>query len=189
MFERRNIENLYRLSPLQGGILYHHLAEPNGFAYHEQFTYRLTGGELELEPFRRAWQELAQRHESLRTVFVSREVPEPLQVVLRRGEIEFSVEDLRGLSHEAQAARLRAAEVEDLERGFDLGRGPLMRVRVFQEGNSRSALIWSFHHIIMDGWCLSVILPELLTVYQGLRKGNVPLLPPAPQYRLSLIHI
>lgn len=183
MFERRNIENLYRLSPLQGGILYHHLAEPNGFAYHEQFTYRLTGGELELEPFRRAWQELAKRHESLRTVFVSREVPEPLQVVLRRGEIEFSVEDLRGLSDEAQAARLRAAEVEDLERGFDLGRGPLMRVRVFQEGDSRSALIWSFHHIIMDGWCLSVILPELLTVYQGLRKGNVPLLPPAPQYR------
>ena len=183
MLERRNIENIYRLSPLQGGILYHHLAEPEGYAYHEQFTYRLTGGELELEPFRRAWQELAQRHESLRTVFVSREVPEPLQVVLRRGEIEFSVEDLRGLSDEAQAAWLRAAEVEDLERGFDLGRGPLMRVRVFQEGNGRSALIWSFHHIIMDGWCLSVILPELLTAYQGLLKGNVPLLPPAPQYR------
>lgn len=183
MLERRNIENIYRLSPLQGGILYHHLAEPEGYAYHEQFTYRLTGGELELEPFRHAWQELAQRHESLRTVFISRDVPEPLQVVLRRGEIEFSVEDLRGLSDEAQVARLRAAEVEDLERGFDLGRGPLMRVRVFQEGNGRSALIWSFHHIIMDGWCLSVILPELLTVYQGLLKGNVPLLPPAPQYR------
>ena len=82
MIERRNISNLYPLSPLQEGMLYHALREPESRAYFEQIDFEINGP-LQAEVYLQAWQDLVNRHDILRTVFAVRKLPQPLQIVLR----------------------------------------------------------------------------------------------------------
>jgi hypothetical protein len=74
-------------------------------------------------------------------------------------------------------------ERDELSRGFNLERGPLLRVHVLQEEAGQFAVVWSFHHILIDGWCQHILQNELFALYEGLRRGEAPVLAPAAQYR------
>ncbi|MFP5288963.1 MAG: amino acid adenylation domain-containing protein, partial [Thermoanaerobaculia bacterium] len=167
------IEDLYPLSPLQEGLLFHSLYREGDDPYFEQLTATLEGP-LDAPAFAAAWQRTVDRHTALRTGFLWQEVDRPLQLVRSRAELPWSVVDWRG---EAGWQELLAA---DRARGFDLsdlGRPPLMRLTLVRRSEDRHRLIWSFHHLVFDGWCLPVILAEVFAAYQD---PGVRLLPARP---------
>ena len=120
------IEDLYPLSPIQQGLLFHALDAPEAGAYVVQLAVSF-GAELDPAAFERAWRLLADRHPVLRTSFRWLELDEPLQVVQARLPLAWESQDLGALPPAAQAARLAAFLAADRRRGFALDRGPLQR--------------------------------------------------------------
>ncbi|AMV71114.1 hypothetical protein JCM30471_29350 [Desulfuromonas carbonis] len=181
MVSKENIQNLYVLTPLQEGILFHQLRE-GGRAYFEQARFRLQGV-LEPELFRQAWERLAARHDILRTLFVHEKVPRPLQLVLRQAPLDFRFEDLSGLGTARAEERLAEERRADLARPFALPRRPPLRLALFRLGPECHEFLWSFHHILLDGWSLAVLQRDFEALYLELLAGREAQLPPARQFR------
>ncbi len=183
MIAKENLQDLYPLAPMQEGMLHASLLAEGADPYHEQVLYRLSGA---LAPARMesAWQQLVRRHDALRTAFVYEKVKRPLQAVLRDRPAPFAFEDLRALDADAQAVRLRALCTDDRADRFDLHADPLMRMRVLQTGDDAFAVLWSLHHILMDGWCVGRLLDEFTRIYAALAADQTPDLPqPVPYAR------
>ena len=176
------IDDIYPLSPMQEGLLFQSLFEPESRAYLVQMICDFTG-EMEADVFRRSWIELCQRHAVLRTSFMHEDLSRPLQVVLKRREPEFTFRDLRASSPAEQQRIIDAYEQRDRQRGFDLQRDVLMRIRVFRFHSDFHRVVWSYHHILLDGWCLQRLQRELIHIYGALREGKHPKLPAVAPYR------
>ncbi|MCZ8521907.1 MULTISPECIES: non-ribosomal peptide synthetase [Paenibacillus] len=179
--ELGELENIYPLTPMQKGMWFHHTLDREATAYFEVTRFRLRG-ELDVEAFSLSWNRLAQRHEALRTGFYGGWRGEPLQLVYREKPVGFAYEDLRGLTAEQQELRLAEIEAADKLQGFDLEKDALMRVTVTRTEEQGYHVLWTSHHIIMDGWCLPLIAGELLETYRALVGGGAPELSEAPSY-------
>src|SRR5215207_7036910 len=156
---RKNVETLYPLSPLQQGMLFHALYSPRAGAYVEQAVLRLEG-EVSPEAMERAWQLAVDRHGALRTAFVWAGVPQPVQAVLREAKLPFAFHDWSGADD--FGARMAALVEDDRRAAFNLSRAPLVRITLVRAGAADYRLVFSFHHIILDGWSLSIALSEVL---------------------------
>jgi hypothetical protein len=178
----RDVEDFYPLSPLQQGLLFHSLSEPESGMYFNQTLVNL-GGDLDVEAFRRAWQGAVDRHPILRTFFVWDGVEEPVQVVRQKAEMPFDVQDWTELSEPDRDERLEALRKSDLERGFDLARAPLMRAALIRTAPDSHVLLWSFHHILMDGWSMFHVLGQVFGAYDAMRSGATFSAPPSRRYR------
>ncbi|MCX5103969.1 amino acid adenylation domain-containing protein [Streptomyces sp. NBC_00439] len=176
-----NVEDIYGLSPLQFGMLYHSLEDTSDTRpYMVQMTEEVEGP-FDETLFGVAWQQLVDRHSILRSAFVWEGVSEPVQVVQRRAPLPFEVRDLRGLS--GQEEQLSTFLADDWDRGFDLSRAPLVRVTVLRMGEERRIVVWSFHHILLDGWSVQILQKELFALYRALLGGTSAELPPTAPYR------
>ncbi len=181
MIDRRNIANLYQLSSLQEGMLYHALREPESRAYFEQIDFEIAEA-LDIDAYRQAWQDLVNRHDILRTVFAVRKLPQPLQIVLRNAPLEITQQDLHALpENEAQTLIARYRE-DDLARGFDLTEAVPMRLALFALCGERYRVVWSFHHILLDGWSLAILQSDLDALYAARLSGRSAALPPPAPY-------
>jgi amino acid adenylation domain-containing protein/non-ribosomal peptide synthase protein (TIGR01720 family) len=166
----KNVEDIYPLSPLQQGLLFHSLASPRSGVYLQQFRCAISG-DLQVEVFRQAWRGLLDRHPVLRTAFLWTDLDRPLQVVRRKVELPWNEEDWRGLSEAESERRFDLLLELDRERGFDLGKAPLMRFCLRQTGADRWYFAWSFHHILFDGWSLPLLLREVIQGYEATLRG------------------
>jgi hypothetical protein len=136
-------------------------------------------GALDENALASAWRLAVEMHGVLRTAFVWRQVPRPLQAVHREAELPLTREDWRG----APAGRLDEWLADDRRRGFDLSRAPLSRLALLRLGNERHRLVWTVHHLLLDGWSLPVVLGEVLRAYGDLAAGRTPDLPaPGPPF-------
>ncbi|KYF79126.1 hypothetical protein BE11_45185 [Sorangium cellulosum] len=181
----RDVEDVMPLSALQQGMLFHSLWEPGTGVYVEQVTCRLLGA-LDADAFRRAWEAVAQHHGVLRTTFVWQGADEPLQVVRRAGAaaaVEIEVEDWRGGDAQEQRARVAARLESDRARGFDLARGPLMRLSLLRVEDDVHLVLWSHHHLLLDGWSAALVLQDAFSAYDALRAGRAVALPARRRYR------
>ncbi|WP_437528303.1 amino acid adenylation domain-containing protein [Sorangium sp. So ce726] len=178
----RDVEDVHPLSPLQQGLLFHSLWEPGSGVYVEQVTCRLEGA-LDVDAFRRAWEAVVEHHGVLRTTFASEGADEPLQVVRRGAALEIELEDWRDAGAEEQRARMAARVDSDRARGFDLARGPLMRVALLRVGDEAHHVLWSHHHLVLDGWAASLVLQDAFAAYDALRAGREVALSPRRRYR------
>jgi amino acid adenylation domain-containing protein/non-ribosomal peptide synthase protein (TIGR01720 family) len=176
------IEDIYALSPMQQGLLFEALFDPNSRAYFIQTSCRLEGT-LDADIFERSWREVCRRHTALRTGFVQENVPHPLQVVFKVRDPEIKVEDLRGLNETEQQARLSECQLRERERPFDFEHDPLIRITLLKFADTTSQVVWTYPHIILDGWCIGIVYKDFLQTYQALSNGENPQLPPAPAYR------
>ncbi|HEX2271544.1 MAG TPA: amino acid adenylation domain-containing protein, partial [Pyrinomonadaceae bacterium] len=171
---RQNVDDLYPLSPMQQGMLFHSLYAPDSQLYFNQLSSPING-EVNSENFRRAWQQIVDRHSILRTAFVWSGLKQPLQIVPHRVELPWEQHDWRGLSVAEQTRKLEDLLLSDRARGFDLTKAPLMRVALIQLGDAQWQVVWSHHHLLMDGWCMPIILKEVAAAYDLLQRGeNVP---------------
>ncbi|MFL9951720.1 condensation domain-containing protein, partial [Paraburkholderia agricolaris] len=159
------IEDLYPLSPMQRGMLFHTLYAPNDSAYVMQLCVDIDG--LDVARFRAAWQAVTERHDILRTGFVQ-QGDAWLQWVAKTIDLPFALHDLRD-PHDAagQDAALSALEHAERVRGFDLARAPLHRLTLVQRGDAAYRMIWTHHHVLLDGWSVSQLMGEVLRHYAG----------------------
>ncbi|WP_119963879.1 non-ribosomal peptide synthetase [Candidatus Fukatsuia symbiotica] len=171
---KRLVTGVYPLSPLQEGILFHSLAETDLRAYHEQVIALLE--RLDPDMFIRAWRRLLARHDILRSSFHWEALARPLQVVQAKVEQSIEVLDWRC---EDEQQRLAEYLEQDSTYGFELSTAPLMRIMFARIGADRWRWVWSYHHILMDGWSLPLLMGELLSIYQGMTTGwETELVPP-----------
>lgn len=136
-------------------------------------------GELDLEALQRTIHALVERHESLRTRFAVID-GEPTQVIEPELRIELPIEDLRCLDESSQKEQVAAAQRQEWVRPFDLARGPLMRMKLLKLGDRDHILLRTFHHIIFDGWSLSVFNREFVALYEAFHEGRQNPLRPLP---------
>jgi amino acid adenylation domain-containing protein/non-ribosomal peptide synthase protein (TIGR01720 family) len=182
------IQDIYTLSPMQEGIYFHALYDPDSAAYFEQVSYRIHG-KLDPEVVERSLNELFKRYEVLRTNFIHEGFERPLQVVLKNRKVDFAYRDLNDHGFDGFAARerkekfIREFKQNDRKRSFNLAKGALMRVSVIQVDTSEYELTWSHHHILMDGWCVGILISEFFLVYNSLVEGRAGSLPPVIPYR------
>ena len=175
-------EAVYGLSPLQEGLLFHSLYEGGGELYVVQLSYRLEG-ELDEAALRRAWVEAARRHEALRTGYEWEGVEPMAAVVRREAELRWERLDWSGVSEAEQAVKLEEYLEDERRRGFDVREAPLTRQAVIELGEGSHQFVWTFHHLIMDGWCMAIITREVIELYEAYAAGREPELEPAPRYR------
>ena len=140
------IEKIYTLSPMQEGMLYHRLLNPNATEYVLQSIIEYNEN-LDKDIVRQSLSLLAIKHEVLRTAFVNEGIAKPLQVILREREIELNIRRVRTDQEQEELAR------QDIQRGFDLKKDSLLRLTLLQKENNETVILWTMHHIITDGWC------------------------------------
>ncbi|WP_375462994.1 amino acid adenylation domain-containing protein [uncultured Methylobacterium sp.] len=158
----RTVADLYPLTPAQAGILFHALAAPDSGLYVNQLSVTIDG--LDPARFETAWQRAIDRHPVLRTGFLWAEgLAAPLQVVHARATLSVRQVDGAGLSPAA------LADLAESERalGFDLVAPPLMRLVLVALGEGRHRLIWTCHHLVLDGWSNARLVSEVLRAYAG----------------------
>ena len=165
------VEDIYPLTPMQTGLLFHSLMGQGKTAYFEQLCVVLDGVH-EPDHFARAWQQVADRVPVLRTSFVWEDVPQAVQVQHARAEVEVTRLDWRALDEEGQREAAERFLREDSERGIDLAVAPLMRVAIARLTDTRIRLVWTFHHALLDGWSGMQVLGEVLAAYAGLAEGT-----------------
>ena len=129
-----NIQNIYSLSPMQQGMLFHSIFSPVTGTYVEQTNLNLNGP-LNVDAFAHAWRTVVQRNPILRTAFVWEGVDEPVQVVLNDVDFDVQFEDWRGKSEQQREQELNERLQQDRQAGFELTEAPLMRVMLFQIEN------------------------------------------------------
>lgn len=178
-----NVEDIYRLSPLQEGMLFHSVFDPGSdqAPYTSQFVDELSGP-FDPAAFAKAWQGLTDRHAALRTCFVWQRVDEPVQVVLRRVESSFTALDWRGRAGEELEAELASFTHKDRIRGFDLDKPPLHRVTLIRVGPEAHVLVLTAHHLLLDGWSTAALYDELFESYGRLLRGEPLKTSPAPGF-------
>jgi amino acid adenylation domain-containing protein/non-ribosomal peptide synthase protein (TIGR01720 family) len=160
-----NVKDIYELSPLQEGILFHTLLTPGTGMYFEQVGLLLEG--LDLRSFERAWQAVLDRHTILRTSFHWNDVDKPLQVVFENVQVPIEYLDWSGLPATEQVQHRDAFLIRDRERGFELSRAPLMRLTVIDQGRGARYVVFSLHHLLLDGWSSDLIYKEAAAFYEA----------------------
>jgi iturin family lipopeptide synthetase B/iturin family lipopeptide synthetase C len=183
MSKKAKIQDIYPLAPMQEGMLFHYLNRDTASAYFEQTSYRLHG-QLDVGIVKKSLDELMRRHDILRTAFVHEGVKRPMQVVLQDRTCDFFFEDISRLADDtAKDAAVRDIIEKDRQRSFDLKKDVLLRVTVIKTAPDVHEFIWSHPHIIMDGWCLGIVISEYLEIYRTLIRGKPLLLPEAVPFK------
>ena len=180
--ERRypGLEDVWPLTPLQAGFLFHALRSDSLDAYTVQLTLRL-GGAVDPGRLRRAVAALSARHPNLRVNFAfDGEIP-PVQVVQKSVEFPLRERDLSSLDDDARAAESVRLQAEDRMRRFDPASGPLVRLSLIRMGPDDVRLVFTNHHILLDGWSAPLLLKDLLVLYGT--DADTGALPPARPYR------
>jgi len=174
--ERRNTNHNLPLSFAQQRLWFLDQLEPNSPAYNVPAAIRLEG-QLDLAALEQSLNEIVKRHESLRTTF---EIVngEPVQSIASHAELKIDYVDLsQDSDREAKAKQLATDEAR---RPFDLSHGPLLRVAVLRLSDTEHVLLFTMHHIVSDGWSLTVLTNELASLYDAHRGGKVAVLPDLP---------
>jgi amino acid adenylation domain-containing protein/non-ribosomal peptide synthase protein (TIGR01720 family)/FkbM family methyltransferase len=168
---RPPLEDIYPLSPLQQGMLFHTVYSPGLGMYMEQVSCTLRG-DFNLTAFKQSWQRVMERHAILRTAFVWENLNEPLQTVSPNVELPIEQHDWRDLSSAEQHQRWTEYLAADRQRGFDPAQSPLMRILLARTTEETLYCVWSFHHLLLDGWCISMLLREVFTFYEAFSQGQ-----------------
>lgn len=171
--DERLVEDIYALSPMQEGMLFHALRSPQSQVYCEQMTFSLQG-KLDIPAFERAWQEVVGRRSIFRTAFVWRNLDEPVQVVYRRVGLPLERHDWQGLTQKEQSERIENFHQADRKRGLDLSYPPVMRLTLVQMGEESFELVWTYHHILLDGWSVPLVFREVVELYDEFKQGRQP---------------
>ena len=178
----RGIEDVYPLTPLQQGLLFHTLYAPDSGVYFSQLVCTLHT-DLDAVAFRHAWQQTLDHYSVLRTSFAWAGAEEPMQIVHRRVTLPWEEDDWRGLSPAESEARLATYVVENQRRGFDLSTAPLMRCALFRAEDAAYQFVWSFHHLLLDGWGLAIVVGEVFAAYEAICRGHDLLVKPSRPFR------
>lgn len=188
------VEDIFPLANSQEGMLLYllvheglpgALAEPLGGGPGRVFFNQLhcdLQGPLDEAVFRRVWQSMVDRHGALRTLIRWRGLSNPMQVVRAEAELPWQEEDWSHLDGAAQQDELRSFLANDRSRPFSLDQEPLLRVALLRLEPQRTRFVLSYHHLVLDGWSVSLLLKEAFSLYEAQIGGSDPILEPAARF-------
>ncbi len=170
--------NLFPLSYAQERLWFLDQLYPNSSMYNISTAVKIRG-KLNIELLEKSLNQLIQRHEILRTRFVTIDGI-PYQAISKQFTITIPVINIQDIPEEEKAAKIKTLVNEEANRPFNLGRLPLLRATLIQVADSEYILVFTMHHIISDGWSFGVVIGELIETYQALQENRKPRLPELP---------
>ena len=169
--KKNNVEDIYPLSPMQQGMLFHSLYAPESGVYFTQVSCTLRGN-LHVPTFEQAWQKIVEKHSIFRTAFIWKSLSQPMQVVYRQVQINVDTHDWQDLSTQEQQKRLEIFLDADRRKPLQLSQAPLMRLHLIQFDRNTYQFVWSHHHLLLDGWSLPLVFQDLLNFYAAISQGE-----------------
>ncbi|MBO1420083.1 condensation domain-containing protein, partial [Streptomyces sp. FH025] len=169
----RAVEDVYPLTPMQAGMLFHSLLDPDGYTYVNQVQLVLTGV-TDPHALAEAWQHTVDANPALRTRLSWQDTAEPVQVVQRRAAVPVAHHDWTDRPAEQVERDTAQLLAEDREAGLDLGAAPLMRLSLVRLSPARVRVVWTFHHVLLDGWSAAQVFDEVCERYAALTAGRRP---------------
>lgn len=177
-----NVDDVYPLSPMQEGMLFHSISAPASGVFVEQVVSSLSGN-LDVSCFVDAWKRVVARHSALRTAFLWDGLDEPLQVVRSEVETPWVHEDWRELNSADCRKKFEEILREDRRTDFDAAQAPLCRMMLIREADNAWRWVWTFHHMVCDGWSTQLLLKDFHATYESLRGDSQGTEAPSFAYR------
>lgn len=176
------VMDMYPLSSTQEEILFQGLFSPSSKAYFEQMHFIFKESFKE-EVWKEAWQYIFSRHEILRTAFDHQNFGQPVQIVFDKVVLPWIKKDLRNSTQEQQRHLIEVDLATQREQGFAFTSAPLVQLHLYQLGDNSYEFVWNFHHILLDGWSMALIIGDVLKVYGALINNTQPHLTLTRPYR------
>lgn len=162
------IEKIHPLTSMQEAMLYRKISTPDSSEYVVQMIY-YTERDVDIDLMQKSLEIIANKYSILRTAIEHRLVTIPRQLILENKKLEFNFVDLS--SQDDKNNTFEKLKKEDVRRGFDFEKDSLLRLTVIKLDEKDYKLLITFHHIILDGWCSSILRNELFNTYQHLTEG------------------
>ncbi len=167
---KKNIVAIHSLNAMQEGMLFHTMNNEERGDYCEQIIIGLEG-QFSVENFFQAFSVLSEKHKIFRACYIYEKLTAAKQVILEEKNFEQRILDLREDSEDIQAKKIEAEIQIDAHRGYSLSDAPLVRFLIIRLKDDQYKILWSFHHIILDGWSVSNVFKELLLTYKAIETG------------------
>ncbi len=176
-----DVEDIYPLAPVQEGMVFHANYDTANGAYIQQVTAQIRGI-LDVVLFQKAWQYTTERHPALRTSFVFRDLPRPLQRVHRHINLPFVYHDWSHLNKDEIAEKWQELLVTERQQSFSLEIPPLMHLTLVKTQEQKWQFLWTHHHLLLDGWSLPLIFTDVIGFYKAQQQGQRLNWPQPPAY-------
>jgi hypothetical protein len=163
-------------------MFFHSLSKPDTEVYYQQMNC-LLAGPLNISAFERAWQHVVDKHASLRIALWYEGVDTPLQVVQQRAPLTIEHHDWSSFTPDEQQRLMGLSLGASRAQKIDLMKAPLMRLSLIRLAEERFQLVWDWHHLLMDGWSLSLVLDEVFNSYAAFSQGREVAFAKSPSYR------
>jgi thioesterase domain-containing protein len=182
--KKQNIEAIFPLNVTQEGLLFHSLTSTydQGFL---NFQCDLKGT-IETDFFEKAWNKIVQRHGVLRTTIHWEKIEKPVQIVHKKKSVFLEALDWVDFKPEDQEKQWEALKKKNRSEGVDFTKGALLHVRLVKLKSQTYRLLWTNHHILLDGWSSNNILKEVLLCYEGLLIDAEPSFEVLPSHKSYL---
>ena len=178
----KNIKDILPLTPMQQGMLFHSLLNPETEVYTEQLSCKIIGN-LNIKAMQNAWEKVYNKHDALRASFVWEDVKEPLQIIFKNVKLPFEYFDLTDKDKDEQSGLIQGFENEDRKAGFKLTKAPLTKFKLIKTAENEYYFIWSYHHILFDGWSTPIVFKDFLDNYDALTNDKNVQIIPTREYR------
>ncbi len=167
-----DLEDIYPMSEIEKGMVYHNLLDEGKGIYQDQFFYQFKDKSFDFNLFTKSLALLVEKHEILRSSFHIALCEEPLQIVHQFTDknIRISFENIADFPREQQISVIEEYILGDRKIGFNLKKSGLFRAKIYQLSTDEFGLLWIFHHAILDGWSNASLMTELSNVYFELKK-------------------
>jgi amino acid adenylation domain-containing protein/non-ribosomal peptide synthase protein (TIGR01720 family) len=175
------IEGIYPATSLQQGFIYHALHAPSDDAYRVQLIWAYQNG-IDLQLYKQAWQHILAEFPSLRLSFNWQDADQLVQIIhaIENCQLQWQTHDLTSVANVEKA--IRDVQISDRKRTFDLSQPELIRFNIFICKNNRTVVMQTSHHAILDGWCTSILLKRLHSIYENLLNSSAVALVPDRAY-------
>ncbi|MGD2087798.1 MAG: amino acid adenylation domain-containing protein [Candidatus Aminicenantes bacterium] len=166
-----DIQDIYPMSDIQKGMVYHSLKEPERAVYHDQMVHHIADEDFNPRRFKKAMTLMVEKHPILRTAFFIGQFEDNIQIVHKNSEncVDFEHYDISTMETHSQEAYIKKFIREDRKRPFNVSKPPLWRMRTFALDKNNIVVLWVFHHAIIDGWSDASFKTELNNVYLKLK--------------------
>jgi amino acid adenylation domain-containing protein len=164
-----NIEDIYPMSDIEKGMVYHYLKGRENAVFHDQFTFQMRYNDFDESVLKRALELLVAKHQILRTSFNVNDYEEPVQLAHKKIPLDIAHDVISHLEPPGQEKFITKFLEEDRKKSFIVENPPLWRMRTFDRGSGNICVLWIFHHAILDGWSNAYLMTELNNTYLKLK--------------------
>lgn len=182
MSDKVEIQDIYPLTPMQEGMLYHTLSNRVTDEYIVQFDLELAG-HVDKDKVEQSIQYIVDKYDVLRAVFTYKKADRPLQIILKKKKVKIGYYDISEYDNSYKIEYINKFKQDDRLKGFDLLKGQIMRASLIKMDDNSYILIWSFHHIILDGWSVGVITEDFFRYYKDIGRSDTNVIEKSVPYR------